>query len=203
MKKTTLLISVVLMFFILLGAASATELTNVTSTEASSLINEDSLYLNSAGDSILEADSNSDSAIQSDSNNGEQDLTTAVPTVKNNTIIDTYDACYSKSSTVIKIVLKDVNGNTLENQNVSLTLNSKTYNSITQSSGIAYFNTPSIPQGKYTIIVKYNGDSQYNKCSNQEHTIASVCRYLKCWRSALLQNRYTQSDCPSEPLRCR
>lgn len=165
MKKTTLLISVVLMFFILLGTASATELTNVTSTGASDLINDDSLYLNNSENSILEASLNDDAAIQSDSNDVEQTLTRNVPTVKNNTKIETYDTCYSKSGSVIKIVLKDVNGNALENQNVTLVLNSKTYQSTTQNLGVAYFNTPSLKQGTYAIKVKYNGNSQYNKCS--------------------------------------
>ncbi|MBQ6630146.1 MAG: hypothetical protein IJH65_15190 [Methanobrevibacter sp.] len=165
MKKTTLLILVVLLFFILLGAVSATELTNVTSTEASNLINDDSLYLEDSGNSVLGTALNSGSAVQSDNNNEKQVLASNVSTVKYNTKIETSDTCYSKSGTLVKIVLKDVNGNTLENQNVSLTLNSKTYQSTTQSDGAAYFETPSLSQGKYAINVKYNGDSQYNKCS--------------------------------------
>ena len=152
------------MFFILAGTVSATELTNVTSAEASNLINDDALCLDDSGNSVLETELNSDDAIQS-SNNGEQTLTSNISTVKTNTKIETYNTCYSKSGTLIKIVLKDANGNTLENQNVSLTLNSKTYKSTTQSSGIAYFDTPSLAQGKYAITVKYNGDSQYNKCT--------------------------------------
>ena len=153
------------MFFILLGAVSATELTNVTSTEASNLINDDSLYLEDSGNSVLGTALNSGSAVQSDNNNEKQVLASNVSTVKYNTKIETSDTCYSKSGTLVKIVLKDVNGNTLENQNVSLTLNSKTYQSTTQSDGAAYFETPSLSQGKYAINVKYNGDSQYNKCS--------------------------------------
>ena len=181
MKKTTLLISVVLMFFILLGAVSATELTNVTSTEASNLItNDDTLSLNDFEDnndnSILNKELNSTDAIQSDNANKEPVSSSDVPTAKVNTTIDTYNTHYSQSGTVIKIVLKDANGNALENQNVTLALNSKAYTSTTHGYGIAYFNTPTLNQGKYTIAVKYNGDSEHNKCvvSTQIKVLSSI-----------------------------
>ena len=51
------------MFFILAGTVSATELTNVTSAEASNLINDDALCLDDSGNSVLETELNSDDAI--------------------------------------------------------------------------------------------------------------------------------------------
>ena len=170
MKKATLLISVVIMFFILLGAASATELTNVTSTEASDLIIDDNkLSLDDSADensdSLLKADSNSDDTLQVGDSDEKLTSNGTVSTTKVNTKIDTYNPRYSKSATVIKVALKDNNGTALENKSLSLTLNSKTYKATTNSNGIAYFNTPSISKGTYTVTVKFNGDSQYSKSS--------------------------------------
>ena len=154
------------MFFILLGAVSAAELTNVTSTEASDLIIDDNkLSLDDSGDestdSLLKTDSDSDDTLQV----ANEEKYTSNATTKVNTKIDTFNSHYSKSGTVIKIVLKDSNGTTLENKSVSLTINSKTYKATTNSNGAAYFNTPSINKGTYSVTVKFNGDSQYIKSS--------------------------------------
>ena len=174
MKKATLLISVVLMFFIVLGAVNAAELSDVTSTEASNLMTDDNkLSLEDSADenedSLLKTDSNSDDTLQVDNGNTKQTssepVSTNNTTTKVNTKIETYDSRYSNTATVVKIVLKDSNGVALENKSVFLTLNGKTYKSITNSNGIAHFNTPSINKGTYTVTAKFNGDSQYVKSS--------------------------------------
>ena len=172
MKKTTLFISVVLMFFILLGAVSATELNNVTDTDSSNLIaDNDELSLSNFegndADLILETSFDDDNTLQKDATDviqasGENSTTN---TTKLKTKLETSNTHYSKSSTVVKITLKDINGTLLENQTVSLTLNSKTYKATTDGNGRAYFTTPSLKQGTYSVTAKYNGDSQYIKSS--------------------------------------
>ena len=157
------------MFFILLGAASAAELSNVTSTETSNLIVDDEkLSMADLNESDLEPTLQTNletNALQSDSGNqssGSDDSANITP-VK--TTITTYTPRYSQAGTVFKIALKDENGNAVANQSVSYKVNGKTYKSTTSDSGIAYFNTPALNKGTYSVTATYNGDSQYIKSS--------------------------------------
>ncbi len=160
------------MFFIVLGAVNAAELNNVTSTEASNLIvDHDELSLSNFEDNdenlILESSLENDNTLQKDSTDvkatSSDNASTNTKKVKTN--IETFNPRYSKSATVIKIALKDDNGTGLNNQSVSLQLNSKTYKSTTNTAGIAYFNVASLNKGTYSITAKYNGDEQYTKTS--------------------------------------
>ena len=170
-KKSTLFISVVLMFFILLGTVSAVELNNVTGTETSNLIVDDEkLSINSlnSSDSELVLQGNSETnTLKSDSTNSSQSSNDTVSTniTKVKTEIGTYNARYSKAGTVFKIILKDENGTALSNQSVSYKVNGKTYKATTSESGIALFTTTALNKGTYSITATYNGDSQYLKSS--------------------------------------
>lgn len=170
-KKTTLLISVVLMFFILLGAVSATELSNVTSTEASNLIvTDEKLSIDNFNSSYPESTLKSNletNTLQSDSTDNNQSSNNTVSTniTKVKTSIETFTPRYSKTATVFKIALKDANGTALSNQSVSYKVNGKTYTSTTDDYGIARFTTPALSKGTYSITATYNGDSEHIKSS--------------------------------------
>ena len=159
------------MFFILLGTVSAAELSNVTSTVTSDLIVDDEkLSLDNSDASNLEPALKSDletTTLQSDSTNTSESsgIDVSNNATKVNTKIETFNARYSKTSTVFKIVLKDTDGNVLVNQSVSYKINGKTYKATTSKYGIAHFTAPAFSKGTYTITAKYNGDSQYVKSS--------------------------------------
>ena len=175
-KKTALLISVVLMFFILLGAASAAEIDNVTSTENGNLItNDDKLSIDNfdVSESDLlkqtEADAEYDNTLKSDNQDSiiadNESSNSTTPVEKTATKITVSNGRYSQSGTVFKITLNDANGNPLAGKSVSLSVNGKTYKSTTQTNGAAYVTTASLKIGTYTATAKFNGDNEYLKSS--------------------------------------
>lgn len=158
------------MFFLILGAVSATEVSNVTSTDDSNLIvDDDKLSIENLEDSEL--NSIQDTNLAEDNKNDclTSDNTLTANQSTNVTKLDTQltvnNPHYSKSSTVFKLTLKDSNGNLLSNKTVSIKVNSKTYTGTTGNSGIAYITTPSLSMGTYTVTAKFNGDSEYSKTS--------------------------------------
>ena len=162
-KKTALLISVVLMFFLLIGTISAAELYNVTSTDNTNS-NVNKLASENLENTVLEsnlADTNPEKVLTSENNNEKlQDNAT----VKDSTTISVNSPRYSQSNTVWKIVLKDSKGNLLENKTVTFKVNSKTYSSITRSNGAAYVTTPSLT-GSQSVSATFNGDDSFTKSS--------------------------------------
>lgn len=170
------------MFFILLGAISAAEISNVTSTETSDLIVDDGkLSIDNSDSSDWEPTLKSDlksSTLQSDSTNISETTNdnASANTTKVKTEIETYSARYSKTATVFKIVLKDANGNLLANQSVSYKVNGKTYKATTSESGIAHFTTPAFNKGTYKITATYYGNSKYMKSSisKQVKVVSSI-----------------------------
>ena len=165
-KKATILISVALMFFLILGACSAVELDNVTSTEDSNLTADNNeLSLSESEDSALEMN-NQDSSLSESDGDGEnlkadENASANVTPIK--TSLEIYSPHYSKTNTVFKVGLKDANGNAVSNQTVSLKVNGKTYKSTTESSGFAYIAAASLKQGTYTVTATYNGDAEHIK----------------------------------------
>ena len=160
------------MFFIVLGAVSAAELNNVTSTGSSDLISDnDELSLSNFEDSnenlILKNSQGGDDTLKEATTDAKQTSSEngTTNTTKVSTKLEVNNAHYSKTATVVKVVLKDKNGTALANQSVSLKLNSKTYKATTNNNGIAYFNTNSLKKGTYSVTAKYNGNSQYIKSS--------------------------------------
>lgn len=170
MKKATLLISVALLFFLILGACSAVELDNVTSTDDSNLIadnNELSLSKleDSNADSVLEI--NNENVLESESGSNDEKIlasennSTNVTPVK--TSLEIYSTHYSKTNTVFKVALKDANGTGVANQSISLKVNSKTYKATTGSNGLAYVTTSALKQGTYSVTTTYKGDAEHIK----------------------------------------
>lgn len=168
-KKATILISVALMFFLILGACSAVELDNVTSTEDSNLTaDNDELSLSEIEDSnansilensnenLLESDVCSSEKLEADEN-----ASANITPIK--TSLEVYSTHYSKTNTVFKVSLKDAKGNAVSNQTVSLKVNGKTYKATTQSNGLAYVTTASLKQGTYSVTATYKGDAEHIK----------------------------------------
>lgn len=158
------------MFFIFLGAVTAAELNNVTSTEATDLMVESDALSTSDSqlsdvNQVSEEDSNNGQLASSDVKSSNGTTTKNNVTTKSNTKLVVDNARYSKSSTVFKVTLKDTNGNLLKNKKITLSVNGKSYKGTTQSSGAAYIATQSLKKGSYTVTAKFSGDSNYIKSS--------------------------------------
>jgi hypothetical protein len=69
------------------------------------------------------------------------------------------------SPTTFKVVLQDVNGNNLKKQTVSLEVKGKKYTGKTNSKGIAYIETATLPVGTYDVTLSYAGNSNYSPVS--------------------------------------
>lgn len=159
------------MFFLVLGAVSATEIDNVTNTDSGNLmVSDDKLSSDnlkvSEPDSILKAESDAieyDSTLQS-SNQDKLSENESANTTPKDTSISVSNARYSKSNTVFKVTLKDSNGTLLDGKKVTLKVNSKSYTGTT-SKGIAYIKTASLNVGTYTATATFKGDKNYLKSS--------------------------------------
>jgi hypothetical protein len=141
------------MLFLILGTASATEISNVTSTDNENLMaNCDELSLNnlkaSESDFVINSENNEFNTLKSTNNDAALTLN---ETVSNSTPVKTElsisNAHYSKSGAVFKVILKDANGTSLEGKKVALKINGKTYSATTQSNGAAYVTTSALSKG--------------------------------------------------------
>lgn len=72
----------------------------------------------------------------------------------------------------IEILLKDVNGNPLSEQNIAILYesngNTEDYHIITDSEGKAYLTLTDEPSGEHKVTIKYDGDDKYNPCTSEE-----------------------------------
>ena len=75
------------------------------------------------------------------------------------------DTHYEKSATSFMVTLKDTNGNALTNQQISLSVNSRTYSAITNSLGVASIKTGTLAVGTYSVSLSYAGNSDYSSSS--------------------------------------
>lgn len=73
---------------------------------------------------------------------------------------------------VITATLKDINGGILANQQITLTINKKTYTKTTDSKGIAKFEVKGLKSGKYNTVATYNGNS--NTISTKNSKVQTV-----------------------------
>ena len=168
------------MFFLILGAVSASEINNVTNTDGLDLnVNDDKLSLdnfeeNNSNNDLLESQYNSsndqeNNVLTSNVEDISQKLTadTAVNSniTQKTTTLTITNAHYSKSSTEIKVILKDGDGKYVANKTVTLKVNGKTYTATTTDNGGAYFTTTSLAIGKYTATAQFKGDDEYSKSS--------------------------------------
>lgn len=76
-----------------------------------------------------------------------------------------------KTGNYIKIILKDVGSNPLENKQINVNLNSKNYNLITDKFGTAYLQVNIERSGNYIAIITFKGDNQYSKSFTQSKIV--------------------------------
>ena len=77
---------------------------------------------------------------------------------------------YPKTKTVIKggylkVYVKDSSNKAIKDQKVSITVNGKTYDEITNSKGLASLKI-SLKKGFYNVTIKYAGNKYYKSSSN-------------------------------------
>jgi uncharacterized protein YerC len=68
---------------------------------------------------------------------------------------------YQGQTAVITATLKDILGNYVKNQNISLTINKKTYSAITNSKGVATFKVTGLKNGNYGASVSFGETTNY------------------------------------------
>ena len=86
-------------------------------------------------------------------------------TSKITTKLSIHDTHYTRSATYFEVTLKDKFGNALSKQNISLTVNGKTFYSLTNSNGVASIKTNTLSVGTYTASINYAGNSNYSAYS--------------------------------------
>ena len=147
---------------------SKLEISNEDSISQTNIVNSHDDNLSGYPDNALES---IDSSNYED-NDGEISPSTAdsnalsstnddVLSAKTSTNLTAYNTHYSKSGAVFKVALKDVKGNALSNQKISLKVNGKTYSATSNSNGVASFTTANLAVGTYTVAIKYGGSSKY------------------------------------------
>ncbi len=184
-----------LILFLVIGAVSATDVGNVSSTEDSNLISdyvsdqskleissEDSIsqtnIVNSHDDNLSDYPLESTDASNYEDNDGEINTSTAddsnvlsatgdddVLSAKTSTKLTVSSTHYSSAGSVFQVTIKDAKGNALTSQKISLTINGKTYSASSNSKGIATFKTAALAIGVYSVKVTYAGSSKYSKSS--------------------------------------
>lgn len=87
---------------------------------------------------------------------------------KTSTSLSVSDTHYDKSATYFKVTLQDANGKALNNQKVSLKVNSKTFSGTTNSNGIANIKTTALAIGTYSLTISYAGSSTYSASSTSK-----------------------------------
>lgn len=99
-----------------------------------------------------------------------------------------------KNGDQIQFELRDAQGNTLANQQLTITFGAngqtQTYSVVTDAQGKGALALNNGENGNYSITVKYNGDDKYNGCSaSQTVTIGEV--------TSDTDNTYTSSESTS------
>ena len=182
------------MLFLVMGAVSAVDADNVSSTEDSNLISdsvsdqskleissEDSIsqtnIVNSHDDNLSDYPLESTDASNYEDNDGENNASTAddsnvlsstsddVLSAKTATKLTVSSTHYSSSASVFEVTIKDSKGKALTSQKVTLKINGKTYSATSNSKGIASFKTAALAIGVYSVKVTYAGSSKYSKSS--------------------------------------
>ena len=164
------------MLFLVMGAVSAVDADNVSSTEDSNLISdsvsdqskleissEDSIsqtnIVNSHDDNLSDYPLESTDASNYEDNDGENNASTAddsnvlsstsddVLSAKTATKLTVSSTHYSSSASVFEVTIKDSKGKALTSQKVTLKINGKTYSATSNSKGIASFKTAALAIG--------------------------------------------------------
>lgn len=72
---------------------------------------------------------------------------------------------YYKENSELVSYLKDVNNKPLSNKKVSISLNDKVYNKVTNSEGKIVLKL-NLKPGAYTAAINFKGDDNYTQCSS-------------------------------------
>lgn len=75
---------------------------------------------------------------------------------------------YYKENSELVSYLKDVNNKPLSNKKVSISLNDKVYNKVTNSEGKIVLKL-NLKPGAYTAAINFKGDDNYTQCSSNAH----------------------------------
>jgi hypothetical protein len=76
-----------------------------------------------------------------------------------------------KTGSYIKIILKDLKSNPLENKQINVNLNSKNYSLITDKFGTAFLQVNIEKSGNYIAIITFEGDNRYSKSMTQSKIV--------------------------------
>ena len=78
-----------------------------------------------------------------------------------NTEQNTFDLDDISAGVTYPVILRDSDGNPLDNKNITVTFNGKTYVGITDSNGYCYFNLTAEKSGYYQATIKFAGTKYY------------------------------------------
>lgn len=146
-KKKYVMISILLLFFLSIGFASA----NDNSTQGDALNMElDSSFIDEAP--IIE----DIESTQNESSQGSDELPTKIDTKIEAKDVKTY---YKEDANLVSY-LKDADNNPVSNKNVSIFINNKFYDKITDSNGKIVLNL-NLKPNTYKATIKFAGDDNY------------------------------------------
>ena len=134
------------------------ELLSTSDSLAVSSVNMGESLLSADEDGVISVNSN-DSQILTASENLQ--VIGASANSKISTKITVPDTHYISFATYFSVALRDNDGKAITNQKVTLKINGKSYDGVTESNGKVSIKTPALNKGTYSISVSYAGNSKY------------------------------------------
>ncbi len=156
-KRYLIILSIVLMLFIIIGSASATDLNNAC--DDTNLLNSNVTIFSENLDV-----SSSDSIGEVNSNYGGENYSSNDEDIKQSVLSGNDTQLYYNDGTTFKVVLSDKDGNLLSNKSVIFNVNGNNYVRITDNDGIASISINLNP-GNYNIASFFNGTDDYQSSS--------------------------------------
>jgi hypothetical protein len=107
-------------------------------------------------------------AISSDNSNDNADDNLpikTIPPIKTILILESKSINEGKNGT-IKVTLKDINGKTIANEEIVLTVNGKIYRLKTDFSGLAKFTISGLKKGNFKVIASFKGNNDFEASNN-------------------------------------
>ena len=156
-KRYLIILSIVLMLFIIIGSASATDLNNAC--DDTNLLNSNVTIFSENLDV-----SSSDSIGEVNSNYGGENYSSNDEDIKQSVLSGNDTQLYYNDGTIFKVVLSDKDGNLLSNKSVIFNVNGNNYVRITDNDGIASISINLNP-GNYNIASFFNGTDDYQSSS--------------------------------------
>ena len=156
-KRYLIILSIVLMLFIIIGSASASDLNNAC--DDTNLLNSNVTIFSENLDV-----SSSDSIGEVNSNYGGENYSSNDEDIKQSVLSGNDTQSYYNDGTTFKVVLSDKDGNLLSNKSVIFNVNGNTYARITDNDGIASI-AINLNPGNYNIASFFNGTDDYQSSS--------------------------------------